>query len=181
MFRASKFLCIISVFFILSACSSGNKNSGGQQHQIESREGKGKLTDTPVDSTKEILLPDANGNDRSIEQMHGDYVLMDVILNVPQKGDKHIARLKSVYQKYHSRGLQIYQICMSDDADAWRNVAKTYPWTAVYDNKTLQSELIEKYYVVTIPSMRLFSRDGKPMGDVNAEQLQQKLHNLLGK
>lgn len=184
MSKACKYLCFLAFFasfIIFTACSSGNKKTDEQHPKLENREGKGRLTDHPVDSTKEILLPDVNGKERSIEQMHGDYVLMDVILEVPQKGDKHIARLKKAYQTFHSRGLQIYQICMSEDADAWRRVAKTYPWTAVYDNATLQSELLEKYYVVTIPSMRLFSREGKSLGDVNANNLQQKLQELLGK
>lgn len=120
----------------------------------------GMLTDTPVDTTTEVLLPDASGQQRSIEQFRGNTVIMDVLLETPSADDRHIARLRSIYNRYHSEGLEIYQICLDTMPDRWRSYAKTLPWIAVYDDKTLQSALLEKYRVLTIPSTQIFNPDG---------------------
>lgn len=137
------------MILLLAACKGENKP---RQH--------GMLTDTPVDSATEILLPDASGESRSIEQLRGNVVIMDVLLEAPKDGDRHMARLHSIYNRYHSRGLEIYQVCLDTVPDRWRAVAKSLPWVAVYDDRSLQSALIEKYKVMNIPSTQLFNRDG---------------------
>lgn len=146
--KSLTFLSLI-VILLLAACKSENKP---RQH--------GMLTDTPVDSTTEVLLPDANGQQRSLEQLRGNTVIMDVLLETPSADDRHIARLRSIYNRYHSEGLEIYQICLDTMPDRWRSYAKTLPWIAVYDDKTLQSALLEKYKVLTIPSTQVFNPDG---------------------
>ena len=162
---------ILLCFFCSCNAGSDKKTSSGA---------KGALTEQIVDSTTEVMLTDANGNERSIEQMHGSVVLMDVLYEVPKVKSPHQALLREVYDQFASQGLQIYQVCLSEDADAWRNVAKELPWTAVYDNKTLQSALIEKYKIITIPSMRLFDRNGKSIGgDISEKELKNKLKESL--
>ncbi len=147
--KALIYISFITTLF-LTACKTENKS---HPH--------GMLTDTPVDSTTEILLPDASGESRSIEQLRGNVVVMDVLLETPKEGDRHMARLHSIYQRYHSKGLEIYQVCLDTIPERWRAVAKSLPWIAVYDDKTLQSSLLEKYKVMNIPSTQIFNRDGK--------------------
>ncbi len=143
------FYAVCSLLFL--ACKNGK--DGSTQH--------GALTDTPVDTTEEIILPDANGGEHSIEQLKGNVVIMDVLLATPDKDSDHMKSLKHVYDKYHSQGLEIYQVCLDTIPERWTAMAKTLPWIAVYDNRTLQSALLEKYSVVNIPSMQLFDRNGK--------------------
>lgn len=153
-----RFIPLVLLLLFVS-CKSENKT---QPH--------GMLTDTPVDSTTEVLLPDASGEQRSIEQLRGNIVIMDVLLETPKEGDRHMARLRSIYERYHDKGLEIYQVCLDTTPERWRTVAKTLPWVAVYDNKTLQSSLLEKYKVMNIPSTQIFNRDGartnKPLEDI---------------
>lgn len=151
----SIFVYIFMVVLLAVSCTGGDKQSSVDQHDDSS------VAVQVVDTSAEVLLPDADGQSRSVEQMKGSVVLMDVLYEVPSANDKHIERLREVYEKYSAHGLQIYQVCMSQDADAWRIYAKSLPWTAVYDDNTLQSSLLVKYHVVNIPSTQLFDRDGR--------------------
>ncbi len=151
----SIFVYTLIVVLLAVSCTGGDKQSSVDQHKDSSKPMQ------VVDTTAEVLLPDADGQSRSMEQMKGSVVLMDVLYEVPSSDDRHIERLREVYDKYSARGLQIYQVCMSQDADAWRRYATSLPWTAVYDDHTLQSSLLVKYHVVNIPSTQLFDRDGK--------------------
>lgn len=147
-----KTLTYISLILILLLASCKSENNKNRPH--------GMLTDAPVDSATEILLPDANGTEHSVEQLRGNVVIMDVLLETPSDGDRHMARLRTIYDRYHTQGLEIYQVCLDTMPDRWRTVAKTLPWVAVYDNRSLQSSLLEKYRVMNIPSTQLFNRDG---------------------
>lgn len=136
-----------------------------------------------ADTTEEVELPSVNGaGDVSIEKLQGNIVLMDVLYTTPGQDDSHLQTLRRVYSQYHDRGLEIYQVCMDTIPERWAQMAKTLPWVAVYDDNTLQSRLLAKYKVMTIPSMQLFNREGKRVSkSVTIKTLEKAVEDELAK
>jgi hypothetical protein len=77
----------------------------------------------------------------------------------------HNIRLAEVYDKYKSRGFEIYQISIDSDEHFWKNAAVNLPWICVWDSKSVYSTYLQKYNVSEIPTSYL--RDKK--GDVVAK------------
>lgn len=136
-----------------------------------------------TDSTEEVQLPSVNGTGEvSVEQLQGSVVIMDVLYSTPPMGDSRMQTLRRIYDKYHDRGLEIYQVCMDTIPERWAQMAKTLPWVAVYDDNTLQSRLLAKYKVMTIPSMQLFNREGKRISkSVTIKTLEKTVEDELAK
>ncbi len=60
--------------------------------------------------------------------------------------------LANAYQKYHDKGLEIYQVAFDNDEYQWRQSAKNLPWITVYDPATQQATVINQYNIVGLPT-----------------------------
>ena len=60
--------------------------------------------------------------------------------------------LNDIYQQYHSRGLEIYQVSVDQDNVAWRQAAQNLPWITVFDPMSINSQTIGNYNVNGIPT-----------------------------
>lgn len=59
--------------------------------------------------------------------------------------------LAEVYDKYRSRGLEIYQVSVDDDEILWKNTARNLPWITVYNPSVSGAQLLLNYNVRAIP------------------------------
>lgn len=60
--------------------------------------------------------------------------------------------LADAYQKYHAKGMEIYQVAFDSDEYQWRQSAKNLPWITVYDPPTQQGTVINQYNLVGLPT-----------------------------
>ena len=90
--------------------------------------------------------------------------------------------VKSLYERYHAKGLEILGVSLDNDAKAWKNAIKQIglPWLHVSDLKGWQSEGAALYGVRAIPATVLVA-DGKIVArGLRGEELAAKLAELLG-
>ena len=74
--------------------------------------------------------------------------------------------LMDIYQKYHDKGLEIYQVSLDVDKPSWAATVRSQglPWINVNDGLGVQSPAVISYNVAKIPSMFVFDRSGDIVG-----------------
>ncbi len=88
--------------------------------------------------------------------------------------------LGSLYEKYHARGLEIYQVSLDTDLHHWKNVASNMGWTCVRDPQSVYSQAAALYNVKQLPAIFLLNRRGilvKRVDDLDA--LEKEIEALL--
>lgn len=110
----------------------------------------------------EIALNDIEGKQRSLTALKGKVIILMFwdASNTEQR--VYNTDLKSLYAKYHSRGLEIYQVGLNSDKTAWAMQVKEQelPWISVCDPAAGASSGAMLYNVTEVPAMFLISRDG---------------------
>lgn len=131
-------------------------------------------------SDKEVALSSLIGNDH--------VVLLDFTAYYLQNSPAHNALLAKMYEKYESRGLRIYQVCMDPDENFWKVSASNVPWTSVREKEVLwdQNGNIQYarsaaiYNIQQIPMIYLIDRQGSVAARVETEsKLEGEILKLL--
>lgn len=68
----------------------------------------------------EIRLPDADGNIIALSSLKSKVILIQFWSALDKNSRIQNQALVELYQKYHSRGLEIYQVSVDDDRAAWK-------------------------------------------------------------
>jgi mRNA-degrading endonuclease HigB of HigAB toxin-antitoxin module len=107
-----------------------------------------------VASLIDIKLQDYNGKEHSLLKVATDnrVVLLDFTAYTIEIAPQLNKLLNDIYQQYHSRGLEIYQVSVDQDNVAWRQAAKNLPWITVFDPMSVNSQTIGAYNVNGIPT-----------------------------
>ena len=107
-----------------------------------------------VASIIDIKLQDYNGKEYSLTKVATDnrVVLLDFTAYGTGVSPQINKLLNDIYQSYHSRGLEIYQVSLDQDNVTWREAAKNLPWITVYDPMSINSQTVGAYNVTGIPT-----------------------------
>lgn len=149
---------------------------------------------SPGSGAANFTTTDINGNQLSLSDFKGKYVLLDFWASwcVPcRKGNPH---LKELYAKYKNKGIEF--IGVSDDDrnhNAWKKAVAMdgLPWRHIlrgFDiNKRIKSELnpndiSEKFGISTLPTKILIDPDGRIIGRYGEEEkaLDAQLKKIFG-
>ena len=84
----------------------------------------------------DIALTDNKGNIRRLTDLAGKVVLLDFHLFSGKGSTQRIMMLRELYNKYHDRGLEIYQVSLDEDEHFWKTQTAALPWICVRDNGT---------------------------------------------
>ena len=90
-----------------------------------------KVTETDI---IDIVLPDNKGVTRRLTDLKGQVVLLDFHVFAAQGSRERIMALRELYNKYHSRGLEIYQVSLDEDEHFWKTQVAALPWISVHDD-----------------------------------------------
>ena len=131
----------------------------------------------------EIVLSDVNGRQQSLTSLKGKVIVLMFwdASNVEQR--VYNSDLKILYDRYHDRGLEIYQVGLNSDKTAWAMQVKEQglPWISVCDPSAGTSVAAMLYNVSKLPAMYIISRDGsiqsRDVFDMNL--LQTEIQRLL--
>lgn len=82
----------------------------------------------------DIALVDNHGVVRKLTDLKGKVVLLDFHLFSGEGSTQRIMMLRDLYNKYHERGLEIYQVSLDDDEHFWKMQTAALPWICVRDN-----------------------------------------------
>lgn len=108
----------------------------------------------------DIVLSDMNGKSVSLSSLQGKVVLLDFTVYNAEYSPKHTMYLNSLYSKYNSQGLEIYQISFDSDEHFWKNAANNLPWITLRDPNSVYSRLLSTYNVRNLPTAFLVNREG---------------------
>ena len=68
--------------------------------------------------------------------------------------------LNELYDKYHDKGLEIYQLAFDSDEVAWKESARNLPWITVYNAPTDGLTPLASYNVGALPATFIIDRNG---------------------
>jgi hypothetical protein len=108
----------------------------------------------------DIALPDRNGKVRKLSELQGKVVLIDCSAYESDNSFDYTFALRDLYNKYHSRGLEIYQISLDQHKIVWEQSTKSIPWVCVRDENGPNTRYVSSYNVSDIPTNFLMNRQG---------------------
>ncbi len=128
----------------------------------------------------DIALKDNQGNVRRLSDLRGKVVLLDFCSFAQEGTTKRIMALRDVYNKFHDRGLEIYQVSLDENEHFWKTQTAALPWVSVNDPQGAASEVLTLYNVQALPTYFLLMRDCTPYKrDAQMEDLEKEINDLL--
>lgn len=108
----------------------------------------------------EIKLPNVYDRMVALSSLRGKVVLLDFTAYQARFSPSRNLHFREIYQRFHNRGFEIYQISFDDDENFWKTSASNLPWICVRDRNGLQSEYRTIYNVQELPTFFLLNREG---------------------
>ena len=117
-----------------------------------------------------FVKKDINGEEINLALFRDrNYVLLDFWASWCIPCRKFTPTMKSYYQKYHSKGLEIISISWDSDAKAWKDAIQNdgmYLWKHILANMYLPNDnsMRDKYSIPSIPMLILIDKKGIIVG-----------------
>ena len=128
----------------------------------------------------EIALRDNRGNMRRLTDMKGRVVLLDFHVFAADGSTQRIMKLRDIYNKYHSKGLEIFQVSLDSDEHFWKTQTAALPWICVHDDDAMNSNLLVQYNIQRLPTFFLVDKNNVLFKrDSQIKDLDQAIQSLL--
>ena len=128
----------------------------------------------------DIALTDNKGQVRHLTDLTGKVVLLDFHLFATRESTERIMMLRELYNKYHDRGFEIYQVSIDPDEHFWKTQTAALPWISVRDGNGANSPVLVNYNVQSIPTYFLIDRTNTlHKRDVQMKDLNAEIQSLL--
>ena len=115
-----------------------------------------RLDDAEQIGFPEVELPDVTASKIRLGEVEGKVVLL-CFWNPADASQKmfNLDVLKPLYEQWHERGLEIYQVALSQDKTSWANILKEQklPWINVCDGMGAASRYISSYNLSSLPAI----------------------------
>ncbi len=143
-----------------------------------------KLAETTIEDTGNINLtiPDAEGVEISLRSLKGKVVLLNFWASMDNASRKSNQTLKGIYDKYHSKGFEIYSVSLDNNMAAWRDAIRfeDYKWIDVCELSYPNSYAASSYNIQAIPTTFLLDKEGNIIAkNIQGTLLATWLDNLL--
>ena len=106
----------------------------------------------------DIALTDNHGKTRRLTDLKGKVVLLDFHLFAMDESPARILMMRELYNKYHSEGLEIYQVSLDGDAHFWKQQTAALPWISVHDGDGIRSPRLAIYNIQAVPDYFIIDR-----------------------
>ncbi|MBQ6225751.1 MAG: DUF4369 domain-containing protein [Bacteroidaceae bacterium] len=107
----------------------------------------------------DMTFPDINGQERTLSDLRGHVVLLDFTAFTIDGSTERTLLLREIYDKYHDRGFEIYQVSLDPSQHLWKQRSEALPWVSVYCEEGLESDMLTLYNVTHLPSYFLIDRN----------------------
>ena len=88
--------------------------------------------------------------------------------------------LRELYNKYHARGLEIYQVSVDPNEHFWKTQTAALPWISVHDEDGVDSQYLTRYNVQQVPTFFLIDKSNSLYKrDSQIKNLDEKLRTAL--
>lgn len=142
-----------------------------------------KFENSKVTVLPEINLPDQKSQLQSLNSLTGKVILLSFwsVTNADQK--MFNKELIELYQKYNSKGFEIYQVSVDTDKTLWGITVhdQQIPWISVCDGYGANSPAVTTYNVQSIPMLYIINKSGDIVAKniFSIPALESKIKSLL--
>ena len=105
----------------------------------------------------EIALNDNQGKLRKLTDLKGQVVLLDFHVFAQKESPARILALRELYNKYHAKGFEIYQVSLDGDEHFWKQQTAALPWISVRVDEN-NSGFLTVYNIQSLPEFFLIDR-----------------------
>jgi peroxiredoxin len=147
-------------------------------NKVSATTGPGERVEAP-----EIALPSPEGDTIRLTSTRGFFVLLDfwAAWCAPCRAEN--PNLVKVYNKFHNKGFQIYQVSLDKTKEAWTKGIQDdglEKWIHVSDVKYWNSVVVPLYKIDSIPANYLLDKEGRIIAsNLRGDALQRKLAELF--
>lgn len=143
---------------------------------------------TTIDASKvqetgvlDVALNDRNGQLRRLTDLKGKVVMLDFhVFSTGEQSQKRILALRELYNKYHDRGFEIYQVSYDGNQHFWSQQVASLPWVSVWDHAGADSEVLRLYNIQSIPTFFLIDKNNVlQKRDVQISDIDAEIQKLL--
>jgi len=130
----------------------------------------------------EIALPGPDGDTILLSSTRGNIVLLDFWAAWCPPCRRENPNLVKVYNKYHGKGFEIYQVSLDQTKDAWLKGIEDdkLDWIHVSDLRYWNSIVVPIYGIEGIPMSYLLDREGRIMDrNLRGPMLEAKLDEIF--
>lgn len=126
----------------------------------------------------DIILDDNKGVKRSLTDLKGKVVLLDFHIFAAEGSQARILELREIYNKYHDRGLEIFQVSLDEDEHFWKTRTAALPWVSVRDDQGASNVYL--YQKQSLPVNYIIDRDNQVvMGPQQIKDLETDIAKYL--
>ena len=127
----------------------------------------------------EIALNDNKGQIRKLTDLKGQVVMLDFHVFGHKDSPARILALRDLYNKYHAKGLEIYQVSLDGDEHFWKQQTAALPWISVRVDEE-NSGFLTVYNIQTLPEYFLIDRGNNLVSrSQQIEDLEKAIQRLL--
>lgn len=121
-----------------------------------------KLLELQSVSFPDIAMPDIDGKIKSLSELKGKVIVLSFWSTAQDEHKMFNKELEKLYEKYHAKGFEIYQVSLDIDKPSWAATIKSQnlPWISVNDGQGIDSPSVRTYNISKVPSMFVISKDG---------------------
>ncbi len=155
-----------------------------QARAIQKRQ---KMDDKLISNATEVkspdlTLPDRDGGEKKLSDLRGKVVILQYWLSTDESSRNVNRQLVKLYNKYQSRGLEIYQVSLDQSKVLWESAMDNdgLTWTNVCDLQGSNSIGARLYNVTQVPTNFIIDRDGSIIGkNLFATRLDEKMADIF--
>lgn len=130
----------------------------------------------------DIVLPDVNGQKVALSELNSK-VTMIYFWSASDASQKmfNLDVLKSLYEEFHTKGFNIYQVSLDPDKALWAKVIKqqNLPWVNVCDSRGATSPYVTTYNIPALPAVYILKDGALVDGKVVDEKSVRKVISSL--
>ena len=127
----------------------------------------------------EIALNDNKGQIRKLTDLKGQVVMLDFHVFGHKDSPARILALRDLYNKYHAKGFEIYQVSLDGDEHFWKQQTAALPWISVRVDEE-NSGFLTVYNIQTLPEYFLIDRGNNLVSrSQQIEDLEKAIQRLL--
>lgn len=130
----------------------------------------------------EIALPNVKGDTITLSSLRGKYILVDFTTLSGKASPEYIKEMKTIYNKFKNKGLEIYMVCLTDNVTDWKERVKAYgiDWIVVCESNVKNSRALLGWNIKTIPTNYIINKKYEIVGkDLAGRRLNERLTDII--
>jgi hypothetical protein len=119
----------------------------------------------------DIVLPALDEKNIRLSEIGDEkFTLIDFTAYGMKESPAHNILLAEAYNKYKSKGFEIYQVSIDTDEHFWKNAGINLPWICVRDPQSIYSQVLKSFNVSEIPTSFLRNKEGDIVARIESDK-----------